>query len=102
MVMDIRVTEILSRLVTVEAESEYEALEIVEEMYRNEEIVLDHTDFKTNVIIEKNEKNFISRKDFLIDKLVDYMIKDEEKHYEELDKPKDHIYLTLKELNNSL
>jgi hypothetical protein len=34
----------------------------------------------------------------LIDKMIKYMIKEEKKHYEESNFPHEHIYLTLKEL----
>jgi hypothetical protein len=102
MSIDIRVTEILSRVITIDALSIEDAIAIVENMYKNEEIVLDYLDFNGSVLIEKNEKNFNSRKDLLIDKVVQYLIKDEEKHYEESGKPNDHIYLTLLELQKEI
>ena len=42
----IEIKEILKKIVTIEAESEEEALKIAKEKYRNEEIVLDYNDFK--------------------------------------------------------
>jgi hypothetical protein len=53
MQIDIRITEILSRIITVNVASLEDALMIVEDMYRKENIVLDYTDFSGNVIIEK-------------------------------------------------
>ena len=50
MKFDITVTETLSRKVMVETENYDEALEKVEEMYDNEEIVLDSSDFKGKLI----------------------------------------------------
>ena len=41
----IRIIEVLSKIVEVEATDEYLALEIVEEMYCDEEWVLDSSDF---------------------------------------------------------
>lgn len=41
----IKVIEVLSKIVEVEAANEYEALEIAEEMYCDEIIVLDYNDF---------------------------------------------------------
>ena len=41
----VRVTETLSRLVTVEAENEVDADETVRNQYRDEEVVLDASDF---------------------------------------------------------
>ena len=41
----IEVTEILSRIVETEAENEDEAVEMVRQMYRNCELVLDASDY---------------------------------------------------------
>lgn len=43
---EVEIEEILQRIVTVEADSKEEAIRIVKEKYRNEEIVLDESDFK--------------------------------------------------------
>ena len=98
MKIDIQVTEVLSRTITVNASSVDEAINIVENMYKKEDIVLDYADFNGNVIIEKKEENFNSKKDLLTNKVIQYLIKDEEKHYEESGEPNNHIYLTLLEL----
>ncbi len=50
MKFDITVIETLSKTVTVDAENYNEALEKVEEMYDNQEIILDSSDFKGKVI----------------------------------------------------
>lgn len=42
---EVLVEETLSRMIEVQAEDESEALEIVKEMYKNCEIVLDYEDF---------------------------------------------------------
>lgn len=44
------IIETLSRNVTVKANNYDEALEKVEDMYRNEEIILDSSDFKGKII----------------------------------------------------
>ena len=49
---EIEIEEILQRVINVDADSEEEAIRIVKEKYRNEEIVLDELDFK-----EVNIKN---------------------------------------------
>ena len=41
----VEITETLQRVIEVEAKSEEEALETIEEQYRDEEIVLDYGDF---------------------------------------------------------
>jgi len=98
MKIDVSVQEVLSRTISVDAESIEDAVSKVEEMYYNEDIVLDYNDFNGNVVFEKKEDNFDCRKDMLIDKMIKYMIKEEKKHYEESNFPHEHIYLTLKEL----
>ena len=95
---DIKITEVLSKIITIDSSSVEEAIGIVEDMYRNEEIVLDYSDFNDDVIIEKKENNFNSKKDFLINEVIRYLIKDEERHYEESEESSNHIYLTLLEL----
>ena len=42
---DVAIEELLTRVIEVEAESDAEAFEIAEEMYFNEEVVLDSSDF---------------------------------------------------------
>ena len=54
----VEITETLQRQIEVEAEDENEAISKVEEMYRNEEVVLDsgdHIDTEFN-LIDKNER----------------------------------------------
>ncbi len=65
MIIDIRVTEVLTRIVKVDAQSTEEAIDIVKRDYKQEKIVLDECDFNQNLIIEKKEEGFSSRKDAL-------------------------------------
>jgi hypothetical protein len=102
MKIDIRITEILSKVITIDSSSVEEAIVKAKEMYKDEKIVLDSSDFDGNVIIEKKEDNFNSKKDLLINKVINYLIEDEEKHYIESGKPKNHIYLTLLKLQSYL
>ncbi len=95
---EIQVTEKLERLVEVEAESFDEAVLIVEEKYRNEEIVLDSSDFQYVTFETKDTENEYRN---LVDELIEYCYKDEERHYEEFEddeKPEDHIFLKIKRL----
>ncbi len=102
MQVDIRVTETLSRVISIDSLSIKDALTTVEKMYKNEDIVLDYTDFNNDACIEKKEDNFNTRKDLLINEIIQYLIKDEKKHYEEAKEPSKHIYLTLLELQKRL
>ena len=52
----IEVTEVLSRIVETEAENEDDAVEIVRQMYRKCEIVLDDSDYKVTEISVMDEK----------------------------------------------
>lgn len=53
---EIEITELLSRIIEVEAETENEAFEKVNEMYQNEKIVLDSSDYvDTEIKIFENE-----------------------------------------------
>ncbi len=101
MQIDIKITEILSKVISVNAISMEEAITMVKKMYQNEDIVLDYSDFD-NLIIERQEDDFNSYKDLLINKVIQYLIKDEKRHYEEYEKPLNHIYLTLLELQKLL
>lgn len=103
MIIDIRVTEVLTRIVKINARSTKDAVNIVKSDYKQEKIVLDESDFNQNLVIEKKENEFSSRRDALANTVIQYLIKDEKKHWMECGKPKEsHIYLTLKELQGSL
>ena len=52
----IEIQEVLKRAVEIEAESLWEATEIAEEMYNNEEIVLDADDFSHMDIQEAKDE----------------------------------------------
>jgi hypothetical protein len=53
----IKVMEVLSRIVDVEAVDENDAIERVRQMYRKCEIVLDDSDYKVTEISVKDEKS---------------------------------------------
>ncbi len=97
---EFEITETLQRVVEVKAESSEIAFKIVKESYQNEEIVLDDSDF-----VGKEIKEFKHSKDNnirnLINELVDYLWKDEEKHFYESGKPKNHIFHTLSKIKLS-
>jgi hypothetical protein len=52
---DVEVKEIFARTITVKAEDEVDARDIVEDMYRCEEIILDYSDF---VLVEFNSTDY--------------------------------------------
>ena len=91
----IEVQELLSRTVNIEAQNIDEAIILANQMYKSEEIVLDYDDLTKSEIIPNS---LIDEKDKLITEVIKYLWDDEKKHYEESDRPKDHIFKRLKKL----
>lgn len=91
----IEVQELLSRTINVQADNIKEAVSIANKMYKQEDIVLDYNDLKNQDIIPHS---LITEKEQLISVVIDYLYLDEEKHFEESDRPNDHIFLKLKRL----
>ncbi len=60
-IFEIRVKEILSRIVEIEAENEEHALDLVKKKYYGENIVLDYSDFENvdfkSLIDEQGDKH---------------------------------------------
>jgi hypothetical protein len=52
---DVEIKETFARTITVKAQDEVDARDIVEEMYRGEEIILDYSDF---VLVEFNSTDY--------------------------------------------
>ncbi|MHB0994147.1 MAG: DpnD/PcfM family protein [Sulfurovum sp.] len=95
---NIEISERLARVLHIDANSLDEAIEIVEQKYRNEEIILDWADFHDHVVIKEFNPNVQNEKDKLIGEIIDYLIEDEERSWEESEEPDNHIYLKLKSL----
>lgn len=91
----IEIQELLSRTIDVQANNMVEAISIANEMYRQEDIILDYTDLKNQAIIPYS---LITEKEQLTSEIINYLYRDEEKHFEESEKPKDHIFLKLERL----
>lgn len=53
----IEIKEVLSRVISIDAENLMEAISIAEKLYNKEEIVLDYNDFKNKDIIPFNVNN---------------------------------------------
>lgn len=53
MKFDIVIEEKLRRVVSIEANSQDEAIEKIQELYKKEEIILDYTDFDSVCIVEE-------------------------------------------------
>ena len=96
-IFKIQIQEILSKTIDVQAQNIKEAISSVNEMYKSEKIILDYTDLSAHNILPVE---LIEEKDNLIKDIVDYLYLDEKTHFEELDKPNDHIFLKLERLKS--
>lgn len=94
-IFKIEIQELLSRTIDIEAQNIEEAIAKVNQMYSSEEIVLDYSDLSKQEIIPKV---LINEKENLTKDVIEYLFQDEQKHFEELDEPKDHIFLKLERL----
>lgn len=68
---NIEISERLSIVLNIDASSLDEAIEIAEQKYYDEEIVLDWTDFHDNVVIKEFRENLNNEKDKLIGEIVE-------------------------------
>jgi hypothetical protein len=55
MKFNIAVIEKLERIIEVNTDNLEDAIALIEEKYKNEEIILDYSDFDGNIIIEKKD-----------------------------------------------
>lgn len=94
----IEIQELLARVVEVKSENLEEAILKVKEKYKRAEIVLDYNDFIEVDFIDINSQSKSDLKNVLMKEVVEYLYSDECKHYEESDKPGDHIFKKLERL----
>lgn len=95
----IEIIEKLSETLNIKANSIDEALSKVNELYKNEQVILDASNHIDTEIREYNENDFNDLKNHLTQEIIDYLIDDERKHFEEFETPPDdHIYLKLEKL----
>lgn len=95
---EIQITEKLSRIIEIEANSEMEAIEEITRRHNNKNIVLDYNDFE-GAVIHKKEDDLKS----LLEIVVEYLFEDEKRHFEEDDEPSEnHIYLILVKIKKLL
>lgn len=93
----IEIQELLSKTIEIQAENIEEAIEKVNQMYKNEEIVLDYSNFVDKKIIPQTLMN---EKEILIKEIIEYLYIDEKKHFEELEESNNHIFSKIKKLKN--
>ena len=93
----INIQELLSRTVEVQAINKNEAVAKVNEMYKSEEIVLDYNDLSKREIIPMD---LIDEKDILTKEIIDYLYREEKKHFEEFEDAENHIFKKLERLKN--
>jgi hypothetical protein len=102
---NIEIKEVLVKKIAIESNSIDEALVEVKQLYNSENILLDSSNHFDTIIYEDTIENAETIRMRLTDEVIDYLIDDERKHFEELGtEPQDHIYLKLlklKTLNNN-
>ncbi|HRI47319.1 MAG TPA: DpnD/PcfM family protein [Ignavibacteriaceae bacterium] len=94
----IEIQEFLARVVEVQAESLPQAFSKVNELYKKAEIVLDYDDFVEADFIDINRQSKKDEMKLLINEVIDYLYKDEKRHYEESEEPDNHIFIRLEKL----
>ena len=94
----IEVQELLARVVEVQAENLEEAFTVVNDQYKKEEIVLDYDDFVQVDFIDANSQSQKDEVNMLVIDVINYLYSEELKHFEELDKPENHIFRKLERL----
>lgn len=93
------VQEISSRVIEIEEKSLYDAISTVSGQYSKAQIILNDDDpIKVN-FVNINAQDANEGKNSLIKEVINYLYKDEKKHFEELgNRPKNHIFRKLKRL----
>ena len=94
----IEVQEFLARVVEVQAKNKSDAFLKVNEIYKKAEIVLNYNDFVEVNFIDINTQSKTDETKNLMKEVVEYLYSVEKRHYEESDRPKDHIFKRLKKL----
>jgi DpnD/PcfM-like protein len=91
----VEIQELLSRTIDIEAQNIEEAIQKASNMYNSEEIILDYNDLTKREIIPNI---LLNEKENLTKEIIDYLYKDEKKHFEELEKPNNHIFSKIERL----
>lgn len=94
----IEIQELLARVIDVKAENIEEAFSKAYEQYEKGEIVLDYNDFAEVNFMDINSQSKADELNSLIKDVINYMYSDEQKSYEESDKPENHIFNKLERL----
>lgn len=89
------IQELLSRTVSIQAQNIEEAIEKVNQMYKNAEIVLDAEDFVAEEIIPVTLKD---EKEVLIKEIIEYLYENEKKLFKESEKSNKHIFYKIDRL----
>ncbi|MEI8201572.1 MAG: DpnD/PcfM family protein [Bacteroidota bacterium] len=98
----IEIQEFLARIVEVKSENIYEAISKINEQYKRAEIVLDYNDFVEVDFIDINSQSKSDEKNKLMKEIIEHLYSDEKRHFEELDKPDNHIFSKLERLKTLL
>lgn len=102
-VFKIEIKETLSEIIDIKANTIDEAIFKTHQLYSNEEIILGAENHVDTEIVEFNHEISLDQKSILINDVIEYLLEDEKKHFEEFDSPpENHIYLKLVKLKQLL
>jgi hypothetical protein len=102
-VFKIEIRETLSEIIDVKANSIDEAISKTQQLYRNEKIILGSENHIDTEIAEFISEITFDQKKALINDVIEYIIDDEKRHFEEFESPpENHIYLKLIKLKQLL
>ncbi|MDD4235548.1 MAG: DpnD/PcfM family protein [Bacteroidales bacterium] len=96
----IEIKELLARVVEVQAKNIQEAFSKVKDQYVKAQIVLDYNDFAAVNFTDINNQSKRDEINMLIKGIIDYLYVDEQKHFEESNNPKNHIFQKLERLQS--
>lgn len=96
----IEIQELLTRVVEVQAENIQEAFTKVNEQYKKAELVLDYNDFSEVNFTDINSQSKTDEINSLMKEVIDYLYSDEQKHFEESNRPQNHIFEKLERLKS--
>jgi hypothetical protein len=98
----IEIQEFLARVVEVKAETAVDALSKINDQYKKAEIVLDYNDFVEVDFVDINRQSKSDERKMLMKEVIEYLYYNEQKHFEEIDNPENHIFSKLQRLKTLL
>lgn len=96
----IKIQELFTRIVEVQADNIQEAFSKANEQCKKSEILLDYNDFYEVNFSDINSQSKRDEISSITKEVIDYLYIDEQKHFEESNKPENHIFEKLERLKS--